>query len=642
MLARDVVLSLRSPIGGVKRRRPFRCTPAPRRCGLSCSSSSLHLEASLTYGEPHAIVAAFLQSAQREKCGALQRVLRCDVSRDALLCACVGMVTPSGLWPPFVAERLKLPREGRDTELTATSWRAFAFALVRCIHAAQGHGRTTSALAPLCATCLAPSLQLGERLAGLLSASLGKLPTSITTSAATAALTAADVATAFATCCSLSKVETVRSDAAWLRLWSGMQARPGNALNPAWVRCQELHLSCLFRAGRREEIEAVLQKSTETLLMMRRMSDATLAELFLMEPLSPMMRSQILAALLEVSRVKGEAASALFHTLSPFERGRMLPSVTRSSILFAKALRCLVLQARDEPSVANYTRVLHDIQGLCQVSNSYALAASLVPHDSPLASLMTASLDEQRARLLATFVGAVAEATELACDFARRADSGSGSGTHDDCVEATLRGCVKVLTGLLTLCSSRRGKLPQRRAEPEWRKRLHRDAAVRSHKYELLCCELPHALLSRCLSMLLCNGFVCSGADLGGCLVPADFVDLHFYALSLLGSLYQAVRVAQQQPDVLPMIRALYHRRREVFGEDVSLRTQYDPGAASSDSSPVLCDAAVVQYRVGDAAAETTLGFLHARSTVAAGGPLVIDSSFGVWLWKASARVVWY
>ncbi|ESL12072.1 hypothetical protein TRSC58_00166 [Trypanosoma rangeli SC58] len=641
MLARDVVLSLRSPIGGVKRRRPFRGTPAPRRCGFSCSSSSFHLEASLTCGEPHAIVAAFLQSAQREKCGALRRVLRCDVSRDTLLCACVGMVTPSGLWPPFVAERLKLPREGRDTELTTTSWRTFAFALVRCIHAAPGHDHAASALAPLCATCLAPSLQLGERLAGLLSASAGKLPTGTETSEATAAFTAADVATAFATCCYLSKVETVRSDAAWLRLWSGIQARPGNALSPAWVRCQELHLSCLFRAGRREEIEAVLQKSTETSLMMRRMSDVTLAELFLTEPLSPTMRSQILAALLEVSRVKGETASALFHTLSPFERGRMLPSVTRSSILFAKALRCLVLQARDEPSVANYTRVLHDIQGLCRVANSYALAASLVPHDSPLASLMTASLDEQRARSLATFVGAVGEATELACDFARRADGGGG-GTHDDCVEATLRGCVEVLTGLLTLCSSRRGKLPQRRAEPEWRKRLHRDAAVRSHKYELLCCELPHALLSRCLSMLLCNGFVCSGADLGGCLVPADFVDLHFYTLSLLGSLYHAARVAQQQPDVLPLIRALYHRRREVFGEDVSARTQYVSGASSSGSGPVLCDAAVVQYGVGDTAAEATLGFLHARSTVAAGGSLVIDSSFGVWLWKASARAVWY
>ncbi|RNF15163.1 uncharacterized protein Tco025E_05586 [Trypanosoma conorhini] len=642
MLARGVVLALRSPIGGVKRRRPFRGTPAPRRCASS-PSALLQLEASLTCGEPQAIVAAFLQSAQRERCDVLRRVLRCDASRDALLCACVGMVTPPDLWPPFVAQRLRTPREGRDTELTTTSWRAFAFALVRCIHAAEGHNCAAPSLAPLCATCLASSLQLGERLVGPLLSSAGRLPTAATTRTAAAAFTPADVATAFATCCALNRVDAVKSDAAWLRLWSGVQATPGDALSPAWVRCHELHLSCLLRAGRCEEVEAVLRKSTEAPLMMRRMSDATLAELFLVESLGPTMRNQVLAALLEVSRVKGEAASALFHVLSPFERGRMLPSVTRSSTLFAKALHCLVLQAREEPSVANYTRVLRDVQGLCRVSNPYALAASLVPHDSPLASLMTASLDERRARLLATFVEAVAEATELACGFTRRSGGGGGgsSGTHEDCVEATLRGCVEVLTGLLTLCSGRRGRLPQRRAEPEWRKRLHHDAAVRSHKYELLCSELPHALLSGCLSTLLCNGFVCPGGDLGACLVSADFVDLHFYTLALLGSLYHAARVAQRQPDVSATIRALYQRRRQVFGEDVSALTQRVSAAAASSPGLVRCEAAVVQYDEG-AGAETSLGFLHARSTVAAGGAFVVDSSFGVWLRKASAKVVWY
>ncbi|KAF8284401.1 hypothetical protein TcBrA4_0064030 [Trypanosoma cruzi] len=634
MLARGVAMAMRSPIGGMKR-RPFRGAPAPRRSALFSSSSLLQLEALLVFGEPHAIIAAFLQSAQRENCVALQQVFSCSVSTDVLLCACVAMVTPSGLWPPFVAQRLKMPREGKDADLASTSWRAFAFALVRCIYSVQSHNGGVSALGLLCATCLAPSLKLGERLVGLLSDPAVNLSRITANNLSKSNFTAADVATAFATCCSMNNVSPEKSDAAWMRLWSEMQARPDDELSPAWVRCHELHLLRLLGAGRRQEIEAVIRKIIETPLM-RCISDATLSELFLLESLSPMMQGKIVAALLEVSRVKSEAASTFFHVMSPFERGRRLPSVTQSSSLFAKVLHFLVLQAREEPCFKNHTRVLHDIQGLCRVANSYALAASLVPNDSPLASLMTASLDKQRARLMATFVEAVTEVTELACGFTHRIDGNR----HDDCVEATLRGCVDVLTGLLSLCSNRREKLPQRRAEPEWRKRLHRDAAVRSHKYELLCCELPHGFLSRCLSTLLWNGFVCTGCDLGSCLVSADFVDLHFYTLALLGSLYHATLVAPQQSDISPMIHSLYRRRREVFGEDVSALKQYVSAANSSGPGLVQCETAVVQY--GLAEAEATLALLHARSTVAAGGSIVIDGSFGVWLRKASSTVVWY
>ncbi|ORC92333.1 uncharacterized protein TM35_000045470 [Trypanosoma theileri] len=671
MFSRGSLRAARSPIHRFER-RIFRGTPTISRstasfsqlsrestrstttntipttvASLSSSSSSL-LEASLVRGDPHSIVAAFLQAEHRAEHGTLRRVLSCSASRDILLCACAAMVTPVASWPMFLTMRLKIPREGKDAALMSSSWRTFFLAVVKSILTSldPSTGITKSKSVPneygsasiglLCATCLAPTLKIGERFARA-SCEGGNETLSTSSKAATAA------AMAYAACCSVVTSDTQDADTAWLRLWTTMKFVPDNVLDLGYIRCQELQICCLLRSEKYNEIEDLLLQSIATYAL-ERMTDVTLAKLFLLDSLGSVARCRVLAALLEVTKGKYrvmEMGVAL--RLSPFERGRNLPSVTRSSILFAKVLRCLVAQAHDEPSIANSLRVLRDIEGLSRLSNSYALADSLVPHDATLESIMTASMNKQRARLVATLVESVSEVTDLACAVFRRVTSTctvAASSTNDDnvdreSVEAALQGCVGVLTGLFTLCAGRRGELPKRRAEPEWRQRLQRATAVRSHKYELLCAELPHAQLSRCLATLLANGHLLVGGGLGYRLVTSDFVDLNFYSLGLLGLLYHATRVGQQQQqqmDASAVIQSLYQRRREVFGEDVAAPVLNICAAAGVNTTLRVCETALVQYE-SDA---PSISLLHARSAVASGGSVVVDDSFGVWLRKAT------
>ncbi|KAH9601580.1 hypothetical protein LSM04_004210 [Trypanosoma melophagium] len=685
MLSRGLVWAARSPINRVEC-RTFRGTPNISRStasfsqlsrerrrrtrttttttntstvtvtsslSLSSSSSSLSLlEASLVRGDPHSIVVAFIQAEHRAERCALWRVLSCSASRDILLCACAAMVTPVASWPMFLTRRLKVPREGKDAALMSSSWRVFCFTLVKSILAVYPNTGITksksvssecgsASIGLFCATCLAPTLTIGERLARA-SCAGGNGIFSTSSKAATAA------AMAFAACCSVVEPNTQEADTAWLRLWTSMTFVQDDALDPAYIRCQELQISCLLRSGKYDEIEDLLLQRIDTHAL-QRMTDVTLAKLFLLDSMGSVARYRVLAALLEATKGKYKVVeTGLALRLSPFERGRNLPSVTRSSILFAKVLRCLVAQAHDEPSITNCLRVLRDIEGLSRISNSYALADSLVPHDAPLESIMTASMNKQRALLLATLVEAVNEVTDLACAVFRRvsstfiSNSTVAANTNDDSVdresvEAALKGCVGVLTGLFTLCAGRRGELPQRRAEPEWRQRLQRATAVRSHKYELLCAELPHAQLSRCLATLLANGHLLVGGGLGCRLVKSDFVDLNFYSLGLLGLLYHATRVGeqrqQQQMDASAVIQSLYQRRREVFGEDVAVAPALDACAAVGfTTTPRVCETALVHYESN----APSINLLHARSAVAAGGSVVVDDSFGVWLRKAT------
>ncbi|KAG5492613.1 hypothetical protein JKF63_01192 [Porcisia hertigi] len=108
-------------------------------------------------------------------------------------------------------------------------------------------------------------------------------------------------------------------------------------------------------------------------------------------------------------------------------------------------------------------------------------------------------------------------------------------------VDGAVQAAVRLLTSLLQLCSSRKDSLPLRAAKPKWRQELHERTAVRAHKYELLLQELPHTELRAVLQTLLGHGYIREGSLLGVSLVRCEQVDLRYYTLPLLGSLYLAV-----------------------------------------------------------------------------------------------------
>jgi hypothetical protein len=110
-----------------------------------------------------------------------------------------------------------------------------------------------------------------------------------------------------------------------------------------------------------------------------------------------------------------------------------------------------------------------------------------------------------------------------------------------DDVDGAVQAAVRLLTALMELCSSHKTSLPLRKSEPKWRRELRERTAVRAHKYELLLQELPHAELRAVLHTLLGHGYHREGSRLGVSLLKGDQVDLHYYTLPLLGSLYLAV-----------------------------------------------------------------------------------------------------
>ncbi|RHW66951.1 hypothetical protein DPX39_000069600 [Trypanosoma brucei equiperdum] len=678
-----------------------RCTVRPLRGVLvhRPRPKILPLEAAVMLGEPHAIAASFLLHAHistarnvsivrakkasirasNNMSDCLQRVLSCGLSRDVLLCACAAAATPPELLPPLVQRHVRAPRDGNVVVLSSAEWRAFFLSMLRAIHSTAAGRLEFSSLALLCATCLAPSVRLGDQLARAYCGFTGEIERNGAVCAnsfgSTGSGRAADGVVAFAACCTMMNIsEGMESrDTAWMRLWADVQPTLQSGCgdgattmmpNESWIRCQELHLDCLLRTGRHEDIRKVLSPDSLVTKQFHRMSDDTLAQLFVQPSLCDTVRFRVLRALLDVSRAKSEALVALQR--SPFSRNSHLPSVTRSARMVAALLRCLIVEARDHPSSSRNSCLFSDVEALCKMCNSYALAQSLLPYadgsngsgadrTGVIALLMKATRDEYRSRCLAEFVAAISDAVAFARDFARRGD---------ELASAMVHACAAVLTNLFTLCSPCRAKHDghranssgKRRAKPAWRLRLERDEAVRSHKYELLPGELPHGALSHFIAMLLADGFVLDGGSLGANLAAADFLDLNFYSLQLLGSLYHATRAigeGQELADVVGVVESLYRRRRQVFGEDgvallcarcqiTTLVRQKTGGNLGEGSSGDAAPSGVKVMRkrmpyLRPGAAD--LDFLRSRSVIAAGGAFAVDCSVGVWLRKATVQV---
>ncbi|GET92712.1 hypothetical protein, conserved [Leishmania tarentolae] len=282
-----------------------------------------------------------------------------------------------------------------------------------------------------------------------------------------------------------------------------------------------------------------------------------------------------------------------------------VPTVAASAVLYARMLQYLMISIEQVCSGDRYVQHLHNLSLLLSPSNIYALAASLVPADQPLATVMVAMKDAYREGHMKQLVGAVREVVDSLCEepiphlaapaatdtvtengvaSMRRALRPSSVSSSEgvvptegkmECkvtkvkeeavpleraaanvssaaswrwredalseVDNTVQAAVRFLTSLLELCSSRKNSLPLRVAEPKWRRELRERTAVRAHKFELLLQELPHAELRAMLQTLLGHGYIREGSQLGVSLVKGGQVDLRYYTLPLLGSLYLAV-----------------------------------------------------------------------------------------------------
>nr|CCC50936.1 conserved hypothetical protein [Trypanosoma vivax Y486] len=657
---RDVARPLRANVFAAVRRRmpiyPLEAAlmlgaPHPIVASLLCAANGLadhtHIGGCRRF-HPVAFRAGLAKPSHSSAAGggddAVRRVLSCSTSRDILLSACLAAGTPVDLWPSAVKWHIQAPQNGCCAPLASAKWRAFLLVLVKGINNAMRLCGVPS-LVPLCTVSLSPSIQAGNRVARIwISDQKGVMVTSFW-----------DIAMAFAACCLMNDTDVARRDAAWMELWAFMESQASSVARVAvpkfpsdygyssWLHCQELRLGCLLRAGKHSEIEAMLAESKNASLILEHISDSTLTKIFLQASLSAVTRYRVLGSLLAVSRAKWYAAPIYHSQLK--HSAHNLPAVACNIKLFGSVLHSLILQVSDSPSPENKARFLRDVAMLLRMCNVRSLAASLVPdHNtthgncdraSALAAVMKASPDGYRAKPLAYFVEAVREVVQLACRLSRQGD---------DAAVSVIHGSADVLSSLLSLCATRGTEPNCRKAQPEWRRRLQSDVAVRSHKYELLSSELPHSGLSRCVAMLLADGFVIAGGLLGSCLAAADFIDLRFYSLGLLSSLYHAVCVLQRhggcgQPvDACRIVESLYFRRREVFGEDTHLRVDVEPTAAPHAMAlvPHKTQASRIMAPLIYFTSLSDLGALNARSVVAAGGSLVVDRSVGVWLRKGT------
>ncbi|CBZ38101.1 hypothetical protein, conserved [Leishmania donovani] len=282
-----------------------------------------------------------------------------------------------------------------------------------------------------------------------------------------------------------------------------------------------------------------------------------------------------------------------------------VPTVAANAVLYARMLQYLLTSSAQVRSRDSYVHYLHNLSLLLSQSSIYALAASLVPADQPLKTVMVAAKDTYREGHMKQLVGAVRQVVDSLCEepiprlaapaatdavtengvastrralktgaalssggvappkgkreckaaklveekslLDRAAANSSGAASwrwREDAlseVDGTVQAAVRLLTSLLELCSSRKNSLPLRVAEPKWRRELRERTAVRAHKFELLLQELPHAELRAVLQTLLGHGYIREGSQLGVSLVKGDQVDLRYYTLPLLGSLYLAV-----------------------------------------------------------------------------------------------------
>ncbi|CCW69406.1 unnamed protein product [Phytomonas sp. Hart1] len=304
--------------------------------------------------------------------------------------------------------------------------------------------------------------------------------------------------------------------------------------------------------------------------------------------------------------------------------GFHVPIVTTDVILYARMVDYVLNNICAAGSRPEYEARLLDLQTLFSLANTDSLAASIVPTRVPIESVMVAENDERRSRRIGVLGHTMRQVIKHLCVYSRSVDRITIPATWlqepSPVVDRAIQLGVGLLSKLLMLCSSRGNGLAVRTAEPKWRQRLRETTAVRTHKYQLLLSELPHADLSVIVQTLLSGGFVCEGGELGWCLLDSEMVDLRFYSLFTLGLLYQALGALLKDPRparftcehrprtcsnvsnskskgdamnevkgsninrydaVLTQLRVLYKRRQEVFGEELLRFQPITPYAAA-------------------------------------------------------------
>lgn len=284
---------------------------------------------------------------------------------------------------------------------------------------------------------------------------------------------------------------------------------------------------------------------------------------------------------------------------SPFA-GRRVHPVTSSTDVQTKLLRHLLFDARrlsvpgdaggeDE---ARYAALVREMTALWSLHNTYSLAASVVPPHTAgtIHNVMTATRSDCRAARLEEWLDAVRDGVYWLCAGDLRAVErdliGSRSMTSQrrllhgpsisiaartrrrEDVAACIGEAVGMIANVLTLCSDRQDSLPSRRSVPAWRCKIDAAARIRSHKYQLLSCEIPHRTLASLLHVLLDHGYVVQAATLGSCITSCSFLDLRFYSSSVLSSFYHAVRSCNGPNELLDLLPKLYRQRVAVFGRD--------------------------------------------------------------------------
>ncbi|KPA86131.1 hypothetical protein ABB37_00385 [Leptomonas pyrrhocoris] len=437
-----------------------------------------------------------------------------------------------------------------------------------------------------------------------------------------------------------------------------------------------------------------------------------------------------------------------------------VPAVWTHAVVYARMLRYILSSTAQVQRESDYVQHLHDLALLLSSANVYALAASFVPADQPLTVVMVAAKDAHREEHMRQVVSAVRAVVDVLCEeptppsasasasaptssrtvtqgggalatttaslplrsaarkqTTRRADAhslrvqqftntlGAFSWKWREDVMGDVDGAVKaavhLLSSLLELCSSRKTSLPLRNAEPKWRRELRERTAVRAHKFEVLLQELPHAEIRAVLRTLLGHGYHREGSQLGVSLLKGDQVDLRYYTLPLLGSLYLAVSAsaAAHLPAVTvteatqgaagesdrwrQSVYQMYRRRFEIYGDaDLNVHApsyttlQMEGGKTttqecmnSTPSSPststatalvrtpenklvealVLASTAPTSASLENGTAELANCFLNRRVVVAGRGvvvdvgasyrPLHGGAVFGSWIRKGTARL---
>lgn len=328
-----------------------------------------------------------------------------------------------------------------------------------------------------------------------------------------------------------------------------------------------------------------------------------------------------------------------------------VPAVSTHAVVYARMLRYVLSSATQVQRGSSYVQHLHDLAALLSSADVHALAASFVPAEQPLTVVMVAAPDAHRSEYVQQVVSAVRAVVEVLCEEPTPASSSSfplvgslaeeptGAPTQAGAspsktlvtarkraakqaardpllrvqystaslgafswkwreealgdVDGAVQAAAHFLISLLELCASRKNSLPFRKAEPKWRRELRERTAVRAHKFELLLQELPHDEIRAVLHTLLGHGYHREGSQLGVALLKGDQVDLRYYTLPLLGSLYLAVSTAapslppptceakdaqqqqqQQQPDDKAAsdrwkqaVYNVYRRRFEIYGD---------------------------------------------------------------------------